>query len=202
MQPTLTNATSGLRTLRRSTFHGQRAAGRRNCWPAADEFPVGRRLPRVEVDPATPVVAAAGEVPLIDTFEVRRCRGTPCPRSCPARCSRRSPLRDEGLLPVRRRPRVRDVLDHRPRVRGDGEQLRDARHDGIRPPGAVGGLSRGLAAAVRDGRRPVPRGSRRSTGTTSRPPHVEWSRIAAGRSDDLRSAAVATDLAHPDHGGR
>ena len=30
-----------------------------------------------------------------------------------------------------------------------GEQLRDARHDGLRPPGAVGGLARGLAAAVR-----------------------------------------------------
>ena len=30
-----------------------------------------RRLPMVEVDPATPVVGAHGEVPLIDTFEGR-----------------------------------------------------------------------------------------------------------------------------------
>jgi predicted dithiol-disulfide oxidoreductase (DUF899 family) len=30
-----------------------------------------RRLPMVEVDPATPMVGAAGEVPLIDTFEGR-----------------------------------------------------------------------------------------------------------------------------------
>jgi predicted dithiol-disulfide oxidoreductase (DUF899 family) len=30
-----------------------------------------RRLPMVEVDPATPVIGAAGEVPLIDTFEGR-----------------------------------------------------------------------------------------------------------------------------------
>jgi predicted dithiol-disulfide oxidoreductase (DUF899 family) len=30
-----------------------------------------RRLPMVEVDPATPLVGAAGEVPLIDTFEGR-----------------------------------------------------------------------------------------------------------------------------------
>jgi predicted dithiol-disulfide oxidoreductase (DUF899 family) len=30
-----------------------------------------RRLPMVEVDPATPVVGAAGEIPLIDTFEGR-----------------------------------------------------------------------------------------------------------------------------------
>lgn len=31
-----------------------------------------RRLPMVEVDPATPVVGAAGEVPLVETFDGRR----------------------------------------------------------------------------------------------------------------------------------
>ena len=39
------------------------------------------------------------------------------------------------------------LLDHRSRMRDYGEQLRDARYDGLRPPGAVGELARWLAAA-------------------------------------------------------
>ena len=142
-----------------------------------------RQLPMVEVAAATPVVGAAGDIPLIETFEGRlqlfasyhmwhiglpaagpvqglqlqhrlpaqavipapaqrhlrgvsararttsprvtatawvgdavalRARGIVGPDAC------RAPLRDEVLLPASRRPRVRDVLDHRARMRGDG----------------------------------------------------------------------------------
>ena len=53
-----------------------------------------------------------------------------------------------------------------------GNDLRDARHDGLRPPGAVGGLARRLAAALGgDG------GKFRTDGR----PIAQWSRLAAAR---------------------
>ena len=69
------------------------------------------------------------------------------PEDSRGRAHRRAALRHEGVLPARRRPRLRDVLDHRARLRDDGQLLRDARHDRLRPPGVLGGLARGLAAA-------------------------------------------------------
>ena len=93
------------------------------------------------------------------------------------------------LLPARRRPRLRDLLDHRARVRDDGQQLRDARHDGLRPPGDLGGLARGLAAPLRQ----------RRAGNAFRldgRPISQWSRIAAGRSDDLGTSGASGNGHH------
>ena len=60
----------------------------------------------------------------------------------------------------------------RPRHRGHGAGLRAARHDGLRPPGAVRGLARGLAAALGEQREPVPhqRPPERAVVTTGRWP--------------------------------
>ena len=86
-----------------------------------------------------------------------------------------------GLLPARRRPGVRDVLDHRPRRRGDGHQLRAAGHD--------------RATAARRRGRTRPRAGRSAGAPTASTPSAangrpiaQWSRLAAGRSDDLGTA--------------
>ena len=53
-----------------------------------------------------------------------------------------------GVLPARRRPGLRNLLDGTPRRRGDGLQLRAHGPDRIRTPGIVGGLAPRLAATV------------------------------------------------------
>ena len=82
------------------------------------------------------------------------CRGTPRSRPLDA-AARRAPDRHDAprLLPAGRRPGLRDLLDHRPRGRGDGQQLRADGPHRLRPPGGLGGLARRLAAAA-GGRRP------------------------------------------------
>ena len=65
----------------------------------------------------------------------------------------------------------------RPGRGGAGTQLRAARHDGVRPAGNLGGLSAGLAPAVRQDQGEQFR--------TNGRPTAQWSRLAAGRSDDL-----------------
>ncbi len=52
------------------------------------------------------------------------------------------------VLPARRRPRLRDVLDDPPRRRGDGLQLRADGPHGVRAARAMGGLARRLATTV------------------------------------------------------
>ena len=52
------------------------------------------------------------------------------------------------VLPARRRPRLRDLLDETPRRRGDGLQLRTHGPHRLRTPGIVGGLTSRLAATV------------------------------------------------------
>jgi predicted dithiol-disulfide oxidoreductase (DUF899 family) len=106
-----------------------------------------RRLPMVEVDPATPVVGAAGEVPLIDSFEGGSQwfasyhmwhTGFPAADQCEG-CT----LNTGHVLELFREVRDEDRQD--------------------RVPG-----------------RPI----------------SQWSRLAADRSDDLGSTAVATDTDH------
>lgn len=53
------------------------------------------------------------------------------------------------LLPATRRQGLRDLLDYAPRRRGDGQQLRFARHDSFRAAGDVGGLADRLATVER-----------------------------------------------------
>ena len=198
-----------------------------------------RRLPMVEVDAATPLVGADGEVPLIDVFEGRRqlivyfhmwhegksaaeqCEGctfftghaqelsylhsrdvtyaTFCQGPYAESARYRDFMgwempwysahdaRDELMagrafrllcvLFARRRPRLRDVLDDGSRHGGRRQQLSPAGPDRVRQAGDLGGLTRGLAAADRpQRRRSVPHRGR---------PTSQWSRVAAGRSDDL-----------------
>ena len=68
----------------------------------------------------------------------------------PRRAVRRPPDRlvPAGLLPARRQPRLRDLLDEQPRRRSHGLQLRAHGPHRVRTPGAVGGLAPRLAATV------------------------------------------------------
>jgi hypothetical protein len=68
----------------------------------------------------------------------------------PRRAVRRPPDRlvPAGLLPARRQPRLRDLLDEQPRRRGHGLQLRAHGPHRVRTPGAVGELAPRLAATV------------------------------------------------------
>jgi Bacterial protein of unknown function (DUF899) len=96
-------------------------------------------------DAATPVAGVAGEVPLTETFEGRsqlfasyhmwRHTGLPAAGQCEGCTFNTGHVLELSYL------HSRGVTD--------GEQLRDARHDRLRPPGAVGGLSRGLAVSSR-----------------------------------------------------
>ena len=54
-----------------------------------------------------------------------------------------------GVLPAAGRPRVRDLLDQRPRGRGDGQQLRPLGPDRLRAATDVGGLARRMATTSR-----------------------------------------------------
>ena len=92
---------------------------------------------------------------------------------------RRAPYRHDAprVLPTGRRPRLRDLLDDPPRRRGNGLQLRADGPHRVRTPGAVGGLAPRLATAVAS-----------RTGSNTRingRPIAQWSRLEAGRSDDL-----------------
>jgi len=98
-------------------------------------------------------------------------------------------LRDEGLLLARRRWGVRDVLDHRRRVRADEWQLMDARHDCLRPPRALGGLARGLAATVPNRKGADLDGAQ---GAADAP----VARLAAGHHDDLGSTSTSATEHH------
>src|SRR6185437_15310478 len=72
------------------------------------------------------------------------------------RAAGRALIRVAGLLPARRRPGFRDVLDNLARLRTDGAELRAAGPDRVRPPGVLGGLTGRLAEAVGRRRQPVP----------------------------------------------
>ncbi len=95
------------------------------------------------------------------------------------------PLRHEGVLPARGRPRLRDLLDHRARC-DDGQpyQMLDMTVYGRQesweesPEGWPRRFdtSRGGNAFRLDGR-----------------PISQWSRIAAGRSDDLGTSAAGIE---------
>ena len=54
------------------------------------------------------------------------------------RAARRALVRHAGVLPARRRPGIRDVLEQRPGRRGVGAQLRAAGHHRLRPAGDSG----------------------------------------------------------------
>ena len=77
-----------------------------------------------------------------------KCPGTRREDSADAAAGR-TLVRHAGLLPARRRASLRNVLDQRPRHRGDGPELRAAGHDRLRPPGDLGGFAGRLAPAVR-----------------------------------------------------
>ena len=102
-------------------------------------------------------------------FPGTRCRGVRRP------VGRRPALRHPRLLSPGRRPGLRDLLDHRPRQRGDGAVVRAAGPDGLRPAGALGGLAGAGRSAGSQG------GQFRLDGR----PTAQWSRIRAGRNDDL-----------------
>ena len=106
----------------------------------------------------------------------------PCTR-CEIRwpAGRRTPVRHDVLLPASRRASLRDVLDKRPRVRGDGPELRAAGHDRLRPPGDLGRLAGGLAPALATSGEQFRLDGR---------PIAQWARMAAGRSDDLGTAGA------------
>ena len=90
------------------------------------------------------------------------------------------------VLPARRRPCLRDLLDHAPRRRSDRQQLRAHGPHGVRTPGAVGGLAPGLAPAVlhHAHRRRRSRVAARARWPAGRP-IAQWPRLQAGRPDDL-----------------
>ena len=90
--------------------------------------------------------ARTTRAPATATSWAGTCRGTR--RTASARhAARRAPGRHDAprLLPARRRPRLRDLLDDPPRRRGDGLQLRAHGPHRVRTPGGVGGLARRLA---------------------------------------------------------
>ncbi len=96
----------------------------------------------------------------------------------------------------RRRPGLRDLLDLRPRRRGDGTVVRTAGSDCLRPAGVLGGLAGGLAAALGFPRWPVPGGRRPSDGPAVADPGRPRRRPRphAGRMDHvyLRTALLTT----------
>ena len=105
-----------------------------------------RRLPMVEVESSVPLIGAQGPVRLLDVFEGRRQlivyfhmwhTGQPAEAQC------------EGCT-------FFNGQEFGPGRGGSGTQLRAARHDGLWPPGILGGLAGGLAPAVRQHRRAVP----------------------------------------------
>ena len=76
-----------------------------------------------------------------------------------------------GLLPARRQPSVRDLLDDRPRSRGDGQHLWADGSDRVWTAGDVGRLARGLAATLgRQQRAPAPLSHRRTAHRPMVPP--------------------------------
>ena len=129
------------------------------------------------MSPTRPSVRArTPRAPATGTSWAGTCRGTRRPSSADALIAGRR-VRRCGLLSARRRPRLRDLLDDRPRLRGRWRQLPRARPDRLRPPGDLGGLTRGLAAAVA----PAAGEQFRTDGRRSRS-GPGW---PAGRSDDL-----------------
>ena len=112
------------------------------------------------------------------------------------------PLRDEGVLPARRRPGVRDVLDHRPGRRDDGQLLRmlDMTVYGRQEPweDSPEGWPRTYVGTYSEQMRTDERG--RSVKRPGGRPISHWPRLAAGHSDDLGPTSV-TDSAdtHPCH---
>ena len=76
------------------------------------------------------------------------CRGTRSRNSAGASWRDALAAASPRLLPPRRRASVRDVLDRWSRRRGHGAHPRAAGHDRLRPPGDMGGLAGGLAAAL------------------------------------------------------
>src|ERR1035441_2041674 len=112
------------------------------------------------------------------------------PRHAPGR----APDRHDAyrVLPARRRPRLRNVLDDRPRRRGSGLQLRAHGPHRLRAPGAVGGLAPRLAAAMlhhAHSRRPARLAARASV--ASRTPHRP---MAAPGSRTLRQPRGASSV--------
>jgi len=93
---------------------------------------------------------------------------------------------DRRVLPARRRQSLRDLLDHWPRERADGQLTPDARHDRLRPPGTLGGLPRRLAQGFGINAAAM-RTEADGSNVTDRP-IAQWSRIRAGRNDDLGTA--------------
>ncbi len=93
--------------------------------------------------------------------------------------ARRAPGRRDAhrVLPAGRRPRLRDLLDELPRCRGDGLQLRPHGPHGVWPPGGVGRLTGRLAD--------TPDRQQTRTMRSNGRPIAQWSRLEAGRSDDL-----------------
>ena len=82
--------------------------------------------------------ATISEGPYQESARYREFMGTQCPgtrRALRGRAARRSRVRHAGLLPARRQPGIRDLLDHRPGHGGDGLRVRAARHDGVRAAG-------------------------------------------------------------------
>ena len=114
----------------------------------------------------------------------------PSPRA--ASCRSRTRSVPPRLLPARRRPGLRDLLDETARSGGDGLQLRADGPDRVRTPGIVGGLAAG---------RPQERTNARTEGGPPDWPPVpewpggrpiaQWPRLEAGRSDDLGTARTS-----------
>ena len=75
-------------------------------------------------------------------------------------------LRLPGLLPARRRRRLRDLVDHRSRHGGHGLELRPARPDRLRPAGELEGSPKGW---------PQPFGVEASQFRTAGRPTIQWS---------------------------
>jgi hypothetical protein len=83
------------------------------------------------------------------------------------------------LLPARRGPRVRDLLDQRPRRRSDGQYLHDARSH------PYGRQETWEDSPSRVGETMGPLHSRTRPYRTDGRPIAHWPRLRAGRRDDL-----------------
>ena len=118
-----------------------------------------------------------------------RCPGIP-PKAPSTRCwADAESAKCTSLLPARRRQGLRDLLDHPPRRRGDGLQLRTARPNRLRPAGDLGGLARRLATVAGD----VPPAHQRTSHRPVVPPASRTNRRARGRGALSESHRCAAD---------
>ena len=104
------------------------------------------------------------------------------------------------LLPLPRRPRLRDVLDPAPWRRGAGQQLRAHGPHRVRPPGGLGDVTSWWPRRCTNTRSAS--GSPTWSPVAQWPggrPIAQWQRLDSGHSDDLGSSTTGREPPAPCH---